>query len=120
MAGRLPSSDFEGDFGVKGTPSNILDTFFACMGQIIGELTRPVDAIKHQAKTVTVGTSRLAEKVEGLLFDALGQHGFETGQLSTANVVVLRRLQEVVGAIQGTTGSAEYFGDSHYVHGDDH
>jgi glucosamine--fructose-6-phosphate aminotransferase (isomerizing) len=103
MAGRLPSSDFEGDFGVKGTPPNILDTFFACMGKIIGELTRPVDAIKHQAKTVTVGTSRLADKVEGLLFDALGQNGFETGQLSTANVVVLRRLQEVVGAINGTT-----------------
>jgi hypothetical protein len=103
MAGRLPSSDFECDFGVKGTPSHILDTFFACMGQIIGELTRPVDAIKHQAKTVTVGTSRLAEKVAGLLFAALGQNGFETGQLSTANGVVLRRLQDVVGAMQGTT-----------------
>jgi glucosamine--fructose-6-phosphate aminotransferase (isomerizing) len=73
------------------------------MGQIIGELTRPVDAIKHQAKTVTVGTSRLAEKVAGLLVAALGQNGFETGQLSTANVVVLRRLQDVVGAIHGTT-----------------
>jgi glucosamine--fructose-6-phosphate aminotransferase (isomerizing) len=37
-------------------------------------MSRPVDAIKHQAKTVTVGTSRISEKVEGILFDALFAH----------------------------------------------
>jgi glutamine---fructose-6-phosphate transaminase (isomerizing) len=37
----------------------------------INGMSRPVDAIKHQAKTVTVGTSRISEKIEGLLFDAL-------------------------------------------------
>ena len=28
LSGRLPVSDFEVDFGVKGTPPNMLSTFF--------------------------------------------------------------------------------------------
>ena len=48
--------------------------------QAIEELTRPVDTIKHQAKTVTVGTSRLQEKVEGLLFETLAAYGLKLGQ----------------------------------------
>jgi glucosamine--fructose-6-phosphate aminotransferase (isomerizing) len=38
-------------------------------------MSRPVDAIKHQAKTVTVGTSRISEKLEGLLFNTLTEYG---------------------------------------------
>jgi glucosamine--fructose-6-phosphate aminotransferase (isomerizing) len=103
LAGRLPIKDFEFDFGAKGTAPNMLRTFFECMGRIINEMARPVDAIKHQAKTVTVGTSRLSEKVEGLLFEALESHGFGKSQLTTNNIVVLRRLQEVVREVKGTT-----------------
>jgi len=103
LAGRLPIKDFEFDFGAKGTAPNMLRTFFECMGRIINEMARPVDAIKHQAKTVTVGTSRLSEKVEGLLFEALESHGFGKSQLTTNNIVVLRRLQEVVSEVKGTT-----------------
>jgi glucosamine--fructose-6-phosphate aminotransferase (isomerizing) len=103
LAGRLPIKDFEFDFGAKGTAPNMLRTFFECMGRIINEMARPVDAIKHQAKTVTVGTSRISEKVEGLLFEALERHGFGKNQLTTNNIVVLRRLQEVVSEVKGTT-----------------
>jgi len=66
-------------------------------------MARPIDAIKHQAKTVTVGTSRIVEKVEGLLFEAVQEHGFSKNQLTNMNVVVLKRLQEVVAEIMGTT-----------------
>ena len=103
LAGRLPISDFEFDFGVKGTAPNMLRTFFECIGKIINEMARPIDAIKHQAKTVTVGTSRISEKVEGLLFEALESHGFSKNQVTTSNVLVLRRLQKVVREIEGTT-----------------
>lgn len=103
LTGRLPSSDFEGDFGAKGTAPNMLERFFECLGSLISQMARPVDAIKHQAKTVTVGTSRIAEKVGGVLFDTLGIHGFDKSQLNTLNVLVLRRLQEVISEIQGTT-----------------
>jgi glucosamine--fructose-6-phosphate aminotransferase (isomerizing) len=103
LAGRLPIEDFEFDFGVKGTAPNMLKTFFGCTGKIINEMARPVDAIKHQAKTVTVGTSRIAEKVEGLLFEALEKYGFVSNLLTTRNILVLKRLQAIVSKIEGTT-----------------
>ena len=56
-------------------------------------MARPIDAIKHQAKTVTVGTSRIVETVEGLLFEGLQEHGFSKSQLTNVNVLVLKRLQ---------------------------
>ena len=65
LAGRLPMEDFEFDFDVKGTAPNMLKAFLRCIGKIINEMARPVDAIKHQAKTVTVGTSRLADEGGG-------------------------------------------------------
>jgi glucosamine--fructose-6-phosphate aminotransferase (isomerizing) len=103
LAGRLPLNDFEFDFGIKGTAPNMLNTFFQCIGKIINALARPVDAIKHQAKTVTVGTSRILEKVGGLLFEALEKSGFSQNQLTTSNILVLRHLQPVVSHIKGTT-----------------
>ena len=103
LSGRLPMSDFEFDFGIKGTAPNMLSTFFGCMGKIINKMARPIDAIKHQAKTVTVGTSRIMERVEGLLFEALQDHGFSKNQLTNRNILVLKRLQEVVTRIKGTT-----------------
>ncbi|MBW2091206.1 MAG: SIS domain-containing protein [Deltaproteobacteria bacterium] len=103
LAGRLPSSDFEFDFGFRGTAPNMLRAFYECIGNIITEMARPIDAIKHQAKTVTVGTSRIAERVEGLLFEALEAHGFDKSHLTTNNILVLRRLQEVIREIKGTT-----------------
>jgi glucosamine--fructose-6-phosphate aminotransferase (isomerizing) len=103
LSGRLPMSDFEFDFGIKGTAPNMLSAFAECIGNVINKMARPVDAIKHQAKTVTVGTSRIMEKVEGLLFEALQNHGFSENQLTNSNVLVLKRLQEVVAEIEGTT-----------------
>ena len=47
--------------GKVGTPSTVVDDLTAALTGAIEELTRPVDAIKHQAKTVTVGISRSDE-----------------------------------------------------------
>ena len=101
LAGRLPVSDFELDFGVKGTPRNMLDSMFQSLAESINTMARPVDAIKHQAKTVTVGTSRISEKVEGLLFETLAAHQFSAAQLTTTNILVLRNLQEIISDIKG-------------------
>lgn len=101
LAGKLPVSDFEIDFGQKGTARNMLDTFFAVMARGINAMSRPVDAIKHQAKTVTVGTSRISEKLEGLLFDTLTAYDLTLGQLTNQNVLVLKHLQEIVDTIHG-------------------
>ncbi len=103
LAGRLPVSDFELDFNVKGTALNMINTLFASLGEAINIMSRPVDAIKHQAKTVTVGTSRISEQVEGRLFDALAGPGFKPAQLIPSNVNVLRNLQAVVAEVLGMT-----------------
>jgi len=101
LTGRLPVSDFELDFGKKGTALNMLNALFECLGEAINCMARPVDAIKHQAKTVTVGTSRISEKVEGILFDALETYNIKVSQLINRNVIVLKNLQGVVSKIKG-------------------
>ena len=101
LTGRLPVRDFELDFGIKGTPKNMLDTLYECLGKAINNMARPIDAIKHQAKTVTVGTSRISESVEGLLFETIIKR-FRLDQLTPKNVIVLRNLQNVVDSIDGS------------------
>ncbi len=102
LTGRLPVSDFELDFGRKGTALNMLNSLFEFLGHSINGMSRPVDAIKHQAKTVTVGTSRISERIEGILFEALEQHDISSAQLINRNILVLKNLQAVVGAINGS------------------
>ena len=101
LSGRLPVSDFEIDFETKGTPSNMLHTFFNNIGHAINTMARPVDAIKHQAKTVTVGTSRISEKFEGLIFDELNANDIHISQITNKNVLVIKNLQEIISKING-------------------
>jgi glucosamine--fructose-6-phosphate aminotransferase (isomerizing) len=102
LSGKLPMPDFELDFGVKGTALNMINTFFTFISESINNMSRPIDAIKHQAKTVTVGTSRISEKIKGLLFDSLTEHGIMVSQITPNNILVLRNLQEVVASIGGS------------------
>ena len=101
LSGRLPVSDFEIDFGKKGTALNMLNTLFECLGQSINCMSRPVDAIRHQAKTVTVGTSRISDKVEGILFETLAAYHINVSQLINRNIMVLKNMQEIVSDIKG-------------------
>ena len=103
LSGRLPVSDFELDFGVSGTAPNMFDTFFRSIGEAINDMARPIDAIKHQAKTVTVGTSRIWEPIKGLLFDALKKNEFGMSNITNKNVLVLTNLQEIIAEIKGET-----------------
>ncbi|MDA8403128.1 MAG: SIS domain-containing protein, partial [Desulfobacteraceae bacterium] len=103
LGGKLQLTDFELDFGVKGTAGNMFNRLFAALGSAINKLARPVDAIKHQAKTVTVGTSRIEEKAEGLVFDFMRDKGFILAQLTISNVMVLKNLQPIVQGINGAT-----------------
>jgi len=101
LSGRLPVADFELDFGQRGTAINMLEILFDRLNQGITLLTRPIDAIKHQAKTVTVGTSRLTTRNIGILFDALADYHLDTARIINRNILVLRNLQKVVGDIHG-------------------
>ena len=101
LAGRLPDSDFELDFGKKGTAQHMLSTLFHSLGEAINYMARPIDAIKHQAKTVTVGTSRMIEKIDGIIFDVLEESAIAISQLTSSNIRVLKNLQGIVSKING-------------------
>jgi len=57
----MPLDVFAVEFGEPGAPGVVVDRLTEELTKAIDELTRPVDAIKHQAKTVTVGISRTDE-----------------------------------------------------------
>ncbi len=101
LSGRLPVTDYELDFGEKGTAFNMIGALFNCLGEAINIMARPVDAIKHQAKTVTVGTSRIVEDIDGILFNALKTYNIKVSQLTNKNVIVLRNLQAIVSDTMG-------------------
>jgi glucosamine--fructose-6-phosphate aminotransferase (isomerizing) len=59
--GLMPLDAYAVEFGQPGAPGAAIDALIAELTTAIDQLTRPVDAIKHQAKTVTVGISRADE-----------------------------------------------------------
>ena len=61
VTGPLPLDFYQLEYGKVGTPEVLIDDLTTALTRAIEELTRPVDAIKHQAKTVTVGISRSDE-----------------------------------------------------------
>ncbi|HZQ28288.1 MAG TPA: SIS domain-containing protein [Acidimicrobiales bacterium] len=60
-AGIVPLEAYQVEYGKVGTPNVVVADLTAALTTAIEELTRPIDAIKHQAKTVTVGISRSEE-----------------------------------------------------------
>jgi len=56
--GGMALDNYELEFDKVAGPSAVIGDLFDALSAGIDELTRPVDAIKHQAKTVTVGISR--------------------------------------------------------------
>ncbi|MCX7817122.1 MAG: SIS domain-containing protein [Syntrophales bacterium] len=99
--GKIPLEEFWSDFGTEETsPIERLDL---SLGQIIDELTRPIDAIRHQAKTVTVGTSRKEYLPSGIIFDLIKQLSFTHRSLTTRNVLDIKRVQPAIRLIRGYT-----------------
>ncbi|HWE55139.1 MAG TPA: SIS domain-containing protein [Acidimicrobiales bacterium] len=64
--GALPLENYESETGKIGTPNALLTDLLDALSAAIDELTRPIDAIKHQAKTVTVGISRSEDALFGI------------------------------------------------------
>ena len=99
-----PLAAHQSETGRVTSPAVLLDDLLAALTRAIDELTRPVDAIKHQAKTVTVGISRTEE---GLLDRPLVRAVLEAGaardHLSYASLKVLAGLDAAVESIAGFT-----------------
>jgi glucosamine--fructose-6-phosphate aminotransferase (isomerizing) len=97
---------YQVEHGAVGTPSRVIEDLTAALTKGIEELTRPVDAIKHQAKTVTVGISRSDEE---LLQVALAREVLAAGAARDAlSYRVLRTLVALDPAIDQIVGFTRY------------
>ena len=99
-----PLQSYQRDFGKIATPEALLDDLTAALTRAVDELTRPIDAIKHQAKTITVGISR---SEEGLLDRALVKAVLTAGaareRLTYGVLKVLADLDAAVSQVVGFT-----------------
>ena len=109
---QVPLESYQVEFGRIGTPSVVLDDLVSAATLAIEELTRPIDAIKHQAKTVTVGISRSDET---LLQSALAHAVLDAGTpRDRLTYRTLRTLADLDPAVVETRGFIRY-----RVEGDD-
>jgi len=102
-SGKLPLEDYRYDFKQENTFLSPIDLLDISIGHAIDELSRPIDAIRHQAKTVTVGTSRKEPPLRGIVFDLLGELELSLKSLTARNILALTRIQPAITGIHGYT-----------------
>ena len=104
--GLAPLDAYQAEHGRVGTPSQIIEDLTAALTGAIEELTRPIDAIKHQAKTVTVGISR---SDEGLLAVPLVAQALAAGAArDRLSYKSLRTLAGLDSSIEEVVGYSRY------------
>jgi glucosamine--fructose-6-phosphate aminotransferase (isomerizing) len=102
--GVLPLEAYQIEYGRQGSPSVVVEDLTAALTRAIEELTRPVDAIKHQAKTVTVGISRSDETLlQAALVKEVIAAGVARDRLSYTSLRTLATLDPLVSEILGYT-----------------
>ncbi|MCC6436454.1 MAG: SIS domain-containing protein, partial [Acidimicrobiales bacterium] len=102
--GTVPLGAYQSEWGKVGTPAVVVDDLTRALTAAIDELTRPVDAIKHQAKTVTVGISRSDESLlETALVKAVIDAGAGRDRLSYDTLRTLAALSPTVAEVTGYT-----------------
>ncbi len=103
-AGLVPLEFYELEHGSIGTPVRLAEDLLAALTKAVEELTRPIDAIKHQAKTVTVGISRSDETfVRVPLVAAALESGAPRDGLSYRTMRTLVALDGAVAEVIGFT-----------------
>jgi glutamine---fructose-6-phosphate transaminase (isomerizing) len=102
--GFVPLDAFAIEFGENGTPGIVIDALTEELTHGIDQLTRPVDAIKHQAKTVTVGISRADEALlTAPLVRALLEAGASRDHFGYRDLRALAGLDVAVTEVLGST-----------------
>ncbi len=95
---------YQQTLGKVGTPGTVLEDLERVLNTAIDELTRPVDTIKHQAKSVTVGISRAEDSLlASLLVTQVQKAGAPRDRLSYAALQTLAALDPAVKEVVGYT-----------------
>jgi glucosamine--fructose-6-phosphate aminotransferase (isomerizing) len=104
VLGVVPLDAYQLDEGKVGTPAVLIDDLAGALTRAIEELTRPIDAIKHQAKTVTVGISRTDETLlEVPLVRELVATGAHRDELTYRTLRTVADVSPAVAAVVGFT-----------------
>lgn len=99
-----PVQAYQQTSGKIASPELLLDDLTSALTRGVDELTRPVDAIKHQAKTVTVGISRSDEGLfDRPLVKALLEAGVARERLSYRVLKIVADLDAAVSSVTGFT-----------------
>jgi len=102
----LPLEAYEVEYAKVGSPDALVEDLVDALSEAIDELTRPIDAIKHQAKTVTVGISRAEETYAGVpLVREVLAAGAGRDRIGYR---ALRTLAELDPAVAAVTGYSRY------------
>ncbi len=102
--GIVPFDTYEVEHGTIGVPRQVVLDLTVALTVAIEELTRPIDAIKHQAKTVTVGTSRSDETLLRIpVVQSVLAAGMPRDSLSYRSLRTLVDLDPVVAEVVGHT-----------------
>ena len=101
-----PLEAYQTSQGKVASPLVLVDDLTSALTRSIEELTRPIDAIKHQAKTVTVGISR---SDEGLLGNRLVREVLTAGAArERLGYRVLKELVALDPAVESVVGFTRY------------
>lgn len=103
FTGAASLRQFANEFQTQATPAGVAEALITTLSQAIQELSRPIDAIKHQAKTVTVGISRLEELYEGPIFEALVSLTVAPESIPYRDMGELRAISPAVARVRGLT-----------------
>ncbi|MCP3993060.1 MAG: SIS domain-containing protein [Actinomycetia bacterium] len=103
-ARQVPLDSYQVEMGKVGTPGVVVEDLAAALTACIEELTRPIDAIKHQAKTVTVGISRADESLlQAAVIQAVLGTGCPRDRLSYRSLRTLAAISPAVASVVGYT-----------------
>ena len=104
LSSRNPLDSYQRQSGKVVTPAVLLDDLTEALTRAIDELTRPIDAIRHQAKTVTVGISRSDEGLmDRALVQAVVSAGASRDRLTYRTLKILADLDAAVATVNGFT-----------------
>jgi glucosamine--fructose-6-phosphate aminotransferase (isomerizing) len=102
--GDVPLDAYSAHHGAVGSPGVVIEDLAVVLTRAIDDLTRPIDAIKHQAKTVTVGISRTDEALFNVsLVRALLETGVDREHVGYGDLRTLAALDPVVEKVLGFT-----------------
>jgi glucosamine--fructose-6-phosphate aminotransferase (isomerizing) len=90
-----------GSYEWRELPSDALTEGIAILKTALEEVTRPIDTIRHQAKTVTVGISRPQELLTPILLRAIEKLCGRVEQIRESDMRMLRNLSPIISDVEG-------------------